>query len=221
MAMNAALDIFNLIEDGNVKDLRALVRSNSKVARSRNDSGQSPIIFAQFQQREALAEILLTAHPFVDIGEAAALGQLDRIREILCLEPELMDSPVYDGLTPLHLAARFGQAQAVQLLLEHGSSTTSVAKNETGVLPIHCAVQSKDLETIEILLDAEALVCAVDNRGWTPMHYAVSGQDAFSVTVLLKYGGDATQLAHDGLSSIERASGDTLQVLEGACQIFV
>jgi len=219
--MSTAPEIFNLIEDGNLNDLKALVRSDSKVARARNDSGQSPIIYAQFQQRDALAEILMTANPFIDIGEAAALGQIQRIREILSLEPELMDAAVYDGLTPLHLAARFGQAVAVEVLLELGSSPTAVAKNHLGLLPIHCAVQSGDAESVEILLDAEALVDATDSQGKTPVHYAVIEKQATCLQVLLKYGGNPDQIADDGLSPLERADGESLQILRGVNQVFL
>ena len=72
--MSTAPEIFNLIENGNANKLKDLVTTDSRVARARNDSGQSPIIYAQFQQRDALAEIVMTAHPFLDIGEAAALA---------------------------------------------------------------------------------------------------------------------------------------------------
>ena len=219
--MNAASKIFELIEDGNAEDLQALVRKDRRAARARNDSGQSPIIFAQYQQREALAEIVKTAQPFTDIGEAAALGQIDRIRQILLLEPELMDASVYEGLTPLHLAARFGQAEAVELLLELGSSATARAKNDSGMLPIHCAIQSADLSTIEVLLDHDTLCDAEDRFGRTPLHYAIKAEELEVLQVLLKYGASPDRVSSFGTSPLEIAQGRTRQLLDGFQRVFL
>jgi ankyrin repeat protein len=219
--MNTASKIFDLIEDGNANDLQDLVQKDSRVAQARNDSGQSPIIFAQYQRRLELAEILRTAQPFTDIGEAAAMGQVERIRQILLLEPELMDLGVYEGLTPLHLAARFGQTDAVELLLELGSSNTATAKNDSGQLAIHCAVQSGSLSTIEALLDHDNQVEAEDKLGRTPAHYAVQAEQLEVLQVLIKYGADPKRTSSNGSSPLELAHGQTRQLLEGFQRVFV
>ncbi len=80
--------------------------------------------------------------PHVDrlnVFEAAAFGDLDRLTELLAEDPELVGVMSGDGFTPLHLAAFFGQADAVRLLLARGAA---VDRNGTGWMtgtPLHAA----------------------------------------------------------------------------------
>jgi len=46
------------------------------------------------------------------------------LTELLAEDPELVDAMSGDGFTPLHLAAFFGQADAVRLLLARGATAT-------------------------------------------------------------------------------------------------
>ena len=56
----------------------------------------------------------------LDVFEAAALGEVDRLREILDGEPTSATAYSGDGFTALHFAAFFGGPEAAELLLERG-----------------------------------------------------------------------------------------------------
>src|SRR5690348_13323094 len=65
--------------------------------------------------------------------------------------------------TPLHAAARAGDAQGVADLLAHGLDVNRA--DPTGFTPLHGAAMSGDLDTIDLLLDAGADVDAADREG--------------------------------------------------------
>ena len=73
--------------------------------------------------------------------------------------------------TPLHIAARTGNIEIVQMLLDGGANINAV--NQYCITPLHNAVKSKKMETVELLLNQGANVNAryIDSK--TPLHLAV------------------------------------------------
>jgi ankyrin repeat protein len=65
-----------------------------------------------------LAEHLISRGATVDIHAAARLGRIDRIRELLALDPQLVHARGGDGQLPLHFAAT---VEIAALLLDHGA----------------------------------------------------------------------------------------------------
>lgn len=55
--------------------------------------------------------------------DAAASGQLDKLREAVASQPDLLDQPNPNKFhrTPLHAAAYNGHLAAIELLFERGS----------------------------------------------------------------------------------------------------
>lgn len=45
-----------------------------------------------------------------------------------------------------------------------------------------------------------------DESGWTPLHWAVSGNKVDAINILIKYGAEITQTTHDGNTSLHLAS---------------
>ena len=65
-----------------------------------------------------LAAYLISRGAIVDIHAAARLGMIDRVREILAVNPQLVHARGGDGQLPLHFAAT---VEIATLLLEHGA----------------------------------------------------------------------------------------------------
>ena len=54
-----------------------------------------------------------------------------------------INSPDFDGDTPLHFAVMNNNLEAVEYLLENGANTN--VKNKDGITPLHIAVKRKKL----------------------------------------------------------------------------
>ncbi|HTF72335.1 MAG TPA: ankyrin repeat domain-containing protein [Edaphobacter sp.] len=65
-----------------------------------------------------LADYLISRGAIVDIHAAARLGMIDRVRELLAHDPQLVNARGGDGQLPLHFAATI---EIAVLLLDHGA----------------------------------------------------------------------------------------------------
>ena len=137
----------------------------------------SAILEALYRGDPAAAESL-AAGAELDIHEAAALGEAERVRGLLAGDPDLVSARSPDGFTPLHYAAFFGTAEAAAALLEGGADATAVALNPMRVQPLHSAAAVDANETVRLLLDAGADPNAEQEGGFRPIDAAVhNGND--------------------------------------------
>ncbi|MEX2645370.1 MAG: ankyrin repeat domain-containing protein [Gaiellaceae bacterium] len=113
----------------------------------------SPLLRALYEGRSEDVETL--RRPDLDLFEAAALGDVARLRALLDggAEPSAY-AP--DGYTPLQLAAFFGHREAAELLIDRGADLTAVSKNEQETYALQAAVAGNHTEIARLLLDAGA-----------------------------------------------------------------
>lgn len=92
------------------------------------------------------------------------------------------------GETPLHLAAKNGCTEVVQLLLEHKANVEAKASN--GMTPLHLAVwfslKHEDLSTVEALLRFHADASVIDNDGMTPLGHVPKTPSHQKLSTLLQ-----------------------------------
>lgn len=68
--------------------------------------------------KPALANYAIERGAKIDVHAAARLGRLDKLRELISANPELVNSRGGDGQTPLHFASSI---EIVEYLLDHGA----------------------------------------------------------------------------------------------------
>ena len=141
----------------------------------------------------------------LDVAEAAALGRVDRLAELLDADPSAVSLRTNDGFTPLHLAAFFGGAAAVSVLVDRGADVAAVADNPMQVQPLHSAAAAHDVDAVRRLLEAGAPVDAHQMGGWTPMQEAASNGDAAMVDVFLAAGADLSATNDSGKTAADIA----------------
>ena len=114
----------------------AQVRKKPALAKASDEHGVSALLLALYHRRPDARDALIAAGAPIGPLEAAALGDVDRLKEA--------DLSVRggDGFTPLHLAAFFGGAPAVRAILATGVDPDADADNTFGVRPIHSARRS-------------------------------------------------------------------------------
>ncbi|MEX0817132.1 MAG: ankyrin repeat domain-containing protein [Gaiellales bacterium] len=130
-------------------------------------------------------------HPELDVFEAAALGEVERLRTLLDADPTLVSAWSADGFTPLHYAVFFGDPETVRVLANRGADIETPARNEDfagRARPLHSAVAARRLDTVIALLEAGADPNAERPGGGTPLE-------------------EALQVGDDGLAALLRENG--------------
>ena len=124
----------------------------------------------------------------LDVFEAASLGDVARLAELLAGDPALASARSDDDFTALHYAAFFDGPAAARLLLEHGAEVNAFADNELGVHPLNSAAAAGRRDVAAILLEHGADPNAHTRRGFTPLDAARENGDDELAEVLRSHG---------------------------------
>ena len=148
----------------------------------------SPVREALYAGDRAGAEAL-AAEVELDVFDAAALGRVDRLRELLDADPGLAATLSDDGFTPLHLACFAGGPDAVRLLVERGAPLERLAEASFArVRPLGTAVFAGQIGAVEILLEAGADPNGVDSGENVPLQTAEANGDEELARLLREHG---------------------------------
>ena len=194
--------LFEAIKAGKLDQVNRLLREHPGLLKARDANGASPLLIAIYHQQYDIAKALADASGSIDIFEAAALGRVDRIKQLLRDDPSLASAYAPDGFPPVGLASFFGHLDAVRALIAAGADIHAAARNGLKVQAIHAAVASKNLDIVRALLEAGADPNAAQQQGFRPMHESGSSGSRELAELLMKYGGDPTLKNDEGKSTI-------------------
>jgi uncharacterized protein len=174
----------------------------------------SELMQALYQGKTEEARAIAASRSDLDVFEAAALGDVDRLRTLLDEDRSLVNAWSGDGFTPLHFTVFFGHPEAARLLIERGADLEARSTNREFALdasPLHSAVAARERDAIEVLLDAGADVNAVQHEGYTPLLEAAQSGESEIVELLLERGADPDARLKDGRTATDlaRAANDS------------
>jgi len=200
---------FDAITKGDASAVEALLTLQPKLAAARNDQGVSAVLAALYNQQRDIADRLLQAAPVLDIFDAGATGQLERLRTLLDDDATLANAEASDGARPLHLACFFGQTKSARLLVENSADVNVAVAAFGGVFPIHSAAASQSTVIIKMLLQAGADPNTKQQGGWTALHAAAKHGDTAMTQLLLDNGADPNIRTDDGAAPCDLISADS------------
>ena len=130
-----------------------------------------------------------------DVHAAAKNGDTDEVAALLSMDNRLTKAFDADGWSPLHLAAHYGHAGIVELLLHNNAPVDLRSTNAMTNTALHAALAGQRAAVVKLLVEAGADVNAKQHGGWTPLHSAAANGDRAVIDLLLASG--ATPVPND------------------------
>jgi uncharacterized protein len=206
--------LFKAMSAGDEQQALDVLQAHPELARTRDDDGLSPLMQALYHGFDKLADVLRRNRGDLDVFEAAALGDLNRLRQLV-RDESAANAWSSDGFSPLHLAVFFGQPEAAGYLLTKGANIEAPARNQrfaAEARPLHSAVAAQHLEVITLLLNAGADPNSRQHGGFTPLLEAAQLGNAELADLLVAHGANKADTLEDGssASALARKAGNVL-----------
>ena len=138
----------------------------------------SKILEAVYLGKHEDLTALLASGPTLTIFEAAAVGDVHQVRQLIDADRAVLGQRSEDGWTTLHLAAHFGRVEVVNLLLARGADVHARSENDMG----NCALHAD----------------ATQNGGFTALHEAAFKNDFALAELLLAHGANPALRTNEG-----------------------
>jgi uncharacterized protein len=200
--------ILEAVRAGDTGKITELLDSDAELVNARNDLGQSALLLAKYHRQDEVVQLLLGRNPILNIWEAAAVGDSDRVMALVETDPKLLNQHSQDGFTPLGLAAFFGSETIAHNLMAKGANPNIASNNPMQVTPLHSAVAAGQMAVVRMLVESGANVNAVQQQGFTALHGAANLGDELIVRYLLQNGADPSARAENGPTAMDFALAD-------------
>jgi len=201
MEAEMATELFTAIRGGDATTVERLLERDRGLVDARDENGLSPILAALYHGHNDIAKAILGRRPDLNVFEAAAAGDVARVRELVGGDPARANGVAPDGYSALGLAAFFKRRDVVRYLLESGADPRPASRNG-GFTPLHSAVAtdagSADVEIVRMLLDKGADPNARSESGSTPLHTVAFTGDRANLELLMKHRADPSIRNNDG-----------------------
>jgi ankyrin repeat protein len=199
-----------LIQTGATAEIAAAAEADPTIIGARDSQGVSMLLWSVYAGQPLVRDYLLaqlaTHGVLLDVFEAAAVGDVLRIEDVLAADPATAHSYSGDGWTPLHLAAGFGTPQSVDVLLQHGAQVDAVSRNPQRNQPLHAALAlGRNTETVRLLLAHGADPNALQVGGFTPLFSAATANRRDLAEMLIESGAHALHRSDLGKTAADFA----------------
>ena len=151
--MGSTERFFAAIEAGAADEVRAMVAAEPSLASARDEHGVSAVMRARYRSDQALLDAVLSGDPTIDVFEAASLGDVERLRELLDADPSSATAYSADGFTALHFPAFFGGVACARVLLDRGADVDAHGRGWMTGTPLNSAAAGRHADVARLLLE--------------------------------------------------------------------
>jgi ankyrin repeat protein len=213
-------EFFEAITQGDADKVREMLKANPELASAKDEKGLSAILKATYHGKKDVLAALLAAHPELNIFEAAATGQTERVRVRIQQDTTLVNAFAPDGFFPLGLAVFFGHLDTVEALLAAGAEVNAATRETMKVTALHSAAAARQTAIARVLIAHGARVNAeAGESAFRPLHEAAANGDLELAALLLENGADVNARMTDGKTplafSVMRKQDDMAVFLRG------
>ncbi len=203
--MPTAAELFDAIRQGDLARVQSLLDADASLASAKNESGVSAVLSSVYFGRKEIRDLLLARGAKLELQDAAALGRLDRVNELLTNNRALANSYSSDGFSIVALAAFMGHTSVARYLKENGADINAAATNGSGYNALTGAVTGGHLEMVKWLLESGADANYRYGPGYTPLLAAAANGHLEIVKLLLAHGADKSAKSNDGKTALDLA----------------
>jgi ankyrin repeat protein len=189
-------EFFDAIRAGNSAKVSDLLKQQPALIKSHWKNGASPILFAVYANHPEIADALISTGIEPDIFEAAATGRIDRVRQLLKQDPNLIHAWSPDGWTALHL--NFNHIDVAKLLIDSGADLNLNSRNALNATPLQGAAATNRLELARLYLERGANVNCRSAEGGSPLEEAAGSGYLDFAKLLIEKGANVNQKDDNG-----------------------
>src|SRR6202790_4764603 len=112
--MSSAAQFFRVIQARDTAAVKRMLAAEPELASARNEKGQSALLLTVYGGNKELCDMLLALGVPLELHEGAALGQLERVKQLVEKEPSQAESYSPDGFPVIALTAVFGHLEIAE-----------------------------------------------------------------------------------------------------------
>jgi ankyrin repeat protein len=189
-------EFFDAIRAGNSTKVNDLLKQQPALINVHWKNGCSTVMFAIYANHPEIAESLITTGIEPDIFEAAATGRIERVRQLLKQDPNLIHAWSPDGWTALHL--NFNHLDVAKLLIDSGADLNLNSRNALNATPLQGAAATNRIELARLYLSRGTNVNCRSAEGGSPLEEAAGSGFLDFAKLLLENGANVNQKDDNG-----------------------
>jgi ankyrin repeat protein len=192
-------EFFSAITQGDVARVKEMLKADPSLAKAKDEKGVTAILKATYYGKKEVAAALLATGVELNIFEAAATGQTERVRALIKQDAALTNAVAPDGFFPLGLAVFFGHRETVEALLGAGADVNVASRESMKVTPLHSAAAARQPAIARMLIAHGADVNAQQAEGgFRPLHEVAANGDIEFAKLLIEHGAEINAKTKDG-----------------------
>ena len=203
--MSGETELFEAIRAGDAAKVTALLDAQPSLLEAKNAQGQSGVLAACYTGRREIRDLLIARGAKLELHEAAAAGQLARVKELVEKQPSLAKGFSPDGFPLLALAAAFGHEEVAKYLHEKGGDVNAISTNGTGYTALTGAVAGSHAAIVHWLLQQGANANYRYGAGYFPLLEAAANGRLEIVKMLIEHGAEAQAKTNEGKTAAQAA----------------